>query len=74
MAGISPTSCVPLPLRPFMWLQEEKALTEKKSFVAGAVMQCLSFLNRVYTDTEFSRESSELGGRFCCNGTSLRSF
>lgn len=39
MAGISPTSCVPLPHCPFMWLQEEKALTEKKSFVAGAVMQ-----------------------------------
>lgn len=39
MAGITPTSCVPLPLGPFMWLQEEKSLPVKKSFVAGAVMQ-----------------------------------
>lgn len=32
MAGITPTSCVPLLLEPFMWLQEEKSLV-------GAVMQ-----------------------------------
>lgn len=41
MAGIIPTSCVPLLLEPFMWLQEEKALSVKKSFAAGAVMQGL---------------------------------
>lgn len=39
MAGIIPTSWVPLPLEPFMWLQEEKSLSVKKSFAAGAVMQ-----------------------------------
>lgn len=41
MAGINPTSCVPLPLEPFMRLQEEKSLSVKKSFVAEAVMQCV---------------------------------
>lgn len=51
MAGINPTSCVPLPLFPFMWLQEEKALTEKKTFVFCG-MSCLAicrteFMNRL---------------------------
>lgn len=41
MAGIIPTSCVPPLLEPFMWLQKEKSLSVKTSFVARAVMQCL---------------------------------
>lgn len=41
MAGIIPTSCVPLLLEPFMWLQEEKSLSVEKEFAAGAVMQCV---------------------------------
>lgn len=65
MAGIIPTSCVPLPLEPFMWLQEEKSLSVKKSFVAGAVR--LNTLMNGLAQTP-SGNSCDMGGRLCCNG------
>lgn len=39
MARTIPKSCVPFRICPFMWLRKEKTLTEKKSLVAGAVVQ-----------------------------------
>lgn len=44
MAGITPTSCVPLPLGLFMWLQEEKSLPVKRR-VLWVALSCSTSMN-----------------------------
>lgn len=48
-----------------MWLQEEKSLSVKKSFAAGAVR--LNTLMNGLAQTP-SGNSWDMGGRLCCNG------
>lgn len=67
MAGIIPTSCVPLLLEPFMWLQEERFC----GLSCHAVRLNLPMNELAHTQ---SGNCCDMGGRFWCKGITLSSW